>query len=182
MQDAFDTFPVMVEASQACPLYCGRVIKGINPNVETPLWMLSRLERSGIRSISAPVDITNFVMLEMGQPLHAFDLAKLKGGLRVRLAGRRIPDPAQWAAGELRPDMLIIADETGPIALAGIMGVNPLPSRNTARTCSWNRPSSGRMRLPGARAYWGCPPIRRTASNAEWTMPRRAPRWNVRRP
>jgi len=123
MQDAFDTFPVMVEASQACPLYCGRVIKGINPNVETPLWMLSRLERSGIRSISAPVDITNYVMLEMGQPLHAFDLAKLKGGLRVRLAR-----PAETLAllngqqAELRPDMLIIADENGPIALAGIMG------------------------------------------------------------
>ncbi len=123
MQDAFDTFPVMVESSQACPLYCGRVIKGINPNVETPLWMLSRLERSGVRSISAPVDITNFVMLEMGQPLHAFDLAKLKGGLRVRLA--RPQESLALLNGqqaELRPDMLIIADETGPIALAGIMG------------------------------------------------------------
>ena len=123
MQDAFDTFPVMVEASQACPLYCGRVIKGINPNVETPLWMLSRLERSGIRSISAPVDITNYVMLEMGQPLHAFDLAKLKGGLRVRLA--RSGETLALLNGqqaELRPDMLIIADENGPIALAGIMG------------------------------------------------------------
>jgi phenylalanyl-tRNA synthetase beta chain len=123
MQDAFDTFPVMVEASQACPLYCGRVIKGINPNVETPLWMLNRLERSGIRSISAPVDVTNFVMLEMGQPLHAFDLAKLKGGLRVRLA--RAGETLNLLNGqhaELRPDMLTIADESGPIALAGIMG------------------------------------------------------------
>jgi phenylalanyl-tRNA synthetase beta chain len=123
IQDAFDTFPVTVEASQACPLYCGRVIKGINPNVETPLWMLSRLERSGLRSISAPVDITNYVMLEMGQPLHAFDLAKLKGGLRVRLA--RPGETLVLLNGqqaELRPDMLTIADENGPIALAGIMG------------------------------------------------------------
>ena len=123
MQDAFDTFPVKVEASQDCPLYCGRVIKGINPNVETPLWMLSRLERSGIRSISAPVDITNYVMLEMGQPLHAFDLAKMKGGLRVRLAkpGESLT-LLNGQQSELRPDMLIIADENGPIALAGIMG------------------------------------------------------------
>jgi phenylalanyl-tRNA synthetase beta chain len=123
MQDAFDTFPIMVEASQACPLYCGRVIKGINPNVETPLWMTSRLERSGIRSISAPVDITSFVMLELGQPLHAFDLNKLKGGLRVRLA--RSGETLMLLNGqqaELRPDMLTIADENGPVALAGIMG------------------------------------------------------------
>jgi phenylalanyl-tRNA synthetase beta chain len=123
MQDAFDTFPVMVEASQACPLYCGRVIKGINPNVETPMWMASRLERSGIRSISAPVDITNYVMLELGQPLHAFDLGKLKGGLRVRLA--RQGETLMLLNGqqaELQPDMLIIADENGPAALAGVMG------------------------------------------------------------
>jgi phenylalanyl-tRNA synthetase beta chain len=123
MQDAFDTFPIMVEASQACPLYCGRVIKGINPNVETPLWMTSRLERSGIRSISAPVDITSFVMLELGQPLHAFDLNKLKGGLRVRLA--RSGETLMLLNGqqaELRPDMLTIADENGPVALAGVMG------------------------------------------------------------
>ncbi|MGA7179318.1 MAG: phenylalanine--tRNA ligase subunit beta [Thiobacillaceae bacterium] len=123
MQDAFDTFPVMVEASQACPLYCGRVIKGINPNVETPLWMLNRLERGGIRSISAPVDITNYVMLELGQPLHAFDLSKLKGGLRVRLA--RAGETLTLLNGQqadLSADMLAIADENGPVALAGVMG------------------------------------------------------------
>lgn len=123
MQDAFDTLPVMVEASQACPLYCGRVIKGINPNVETPLWMQSRLERSGIRSISAPVDITNYVMLELGQPLHAFDIRKLNGGLRVRLA--RAGETLALLNGqqaELKPDMLTIVDENGPVALAGIMG------------------------------------------------------------
>jgi phenylalanyl-tRNA synthetase beta chain len=123
MQDAFDTFPIMVEASQACPLYCGRVIKGINPNVETPLWMLRRLERGGIHSISAPVDITNYVMLELGQPLHAFDLGKLKGGLRVRLA--RQGETLSLLNGQevnLQSNMLIIADENGPVALAGVMG------------------------------------------------------------
>jgi phenylalanyl-tRNA synthetase beta chain len=85
--------------------------------------MLSRLERSGIRSISAPVDITNYVMLELGQPLHAFDLGKLKGGLRVRLA--REGESLMLLNGqhaELHADMLTIADENGPVALAGVMG------------------------------------------------------------
>jgi phenylalanyl-tRNA synthetase beta chain len=126
MQDAFDTLSVKVEAAEDCPLYCGRVIKGINPNVETPLWLINRLARSGIRSVSTPVDITNYVMMELGQPMHAFDKGKLKGGIAVRMA--REGESIQLLNGEhaeLTNDVLVIADNEGPVALAGIMGGEP---------------------------------------------------------
>jgi phenylalanyl-tRNA synthetase beta chain len=118
-----DMFAVRVEAPEACPLYCGRVIRGINPQAATPAWMVERLQRSGLRSISAAVDITNFLLLELGQPLHAFDLGRLSGALVVRMAqpGERLT----LLNGQdiaLAPDMLVIADAAGPQALAGIMG------------------------------------------------------------
>lgn len=117
------SYPVSVEAADACPRYCGRVIRGIDSSAQTPAWMAERLTRSGLRLIHPVVDITNYVLLELGQPMHAFDLARLRGPLRVRWA----------AAGErlvllneteitLEPDCLVIADDGGPLALAGIMG------------------------------------------------------------
>lgn len=114
---------VHVDASQACPRYCGRVITGVNAAAATPDWMRRRLERSGLRTISAVVDVTNYVLLEVGQPLHAFDLAKLAGDIRVRLAqaGEKINLLNEQVA-ELQDDMLVIADNSGAIALAGIMG------------------------------------------------------------
>ncbi len=123
MKEIYDTFKVEVHASEACPRYVGRVIKGINPDAPTPDWMVMRLERSGIRSISAPVDITNYVLLELGQPMHAFDLDKLAGGIQIRWAssGEKIALLNEQSA-ELSSDMLVIADSSGPIALAGIMG------------------------------------------------------------
>lgn len=123
MRDVYDTLDVDVLASDACPRYLGRIIKGINPRAQTPAWMAMRLERCGIRTISAPVDITNYVLLELGQPMHAFDLAKLKGGIQVRWAkaGEKLALLNEQTA-DLASDMLVIADGSGPVALAGIMG------------------------------------------------------------
>jgi len=118
-----DTLEVNIVASEACPLYCGRVIKGINLKTKIPLWMTHRLERGGIRSINPVVDITNYVLLETGQPLHAFDLIKVDGAIRVRYAesGEKIT-LLNNSNVELKENMLIIADDHKPLALAGIMG------------------------------------------------------------
>jgi phenylalanyl-tRNA synthetase beta chain len=123
MKEVYDIIEVGLQAKEACPRYLGRVIKGINARAQTPAWMAMRLERSGIRTISAPVDITNYVLLEQGQPMHAFDLAKLKGGIQVRWAasGEKLALLNEQVA-ELASDMLVIADDEGPVALAGIMG------------------------------------------------------------
>lgn len=116
-------FPIHVEAAAACPRYLGRVIKGVNPRATTPLWMRERLRRSGVRSISALVDVTNYVLLELGQPMHAFDLHRLNGRVVVRMAKPnerlRLLDGQEV---ELRDDTLVIADDGGPVAMAGIMG------------------------------------------------------------
>ncbi|KJG71878.1 hypothetical protein UA70_03690, partial [Raoultella planticola] len=81
-----DTLPVTVEAPEACPRYLGRVVKGINVKAPTPLWMKEKLRRCGIRSIDAVVDVTNYVLLELGQPMHAFDCDRIDGGIVVRMA------------------------------------------------------------------------------------------------
>jgi phenylalanyl-tRNA synthetase beta chain len=118
-----DKLDVTLEAPEACPRYTGRLVKGVNPQAPTPHWMRARLERSGVRSISAIVDITNYVMLELGQPLHAFDANKLEGGIRVRFAAAG--ETLELLNGEtpkLGPDYLVIADDKKAVALAGIMG------------------------------------------------------------
>jgi len=114
---------IVLDAPAACPRYCGRVIAGVDAKAITPEWMKRRLERSGIRSISALVDITNYVMLELGQPLHAFDNAKLVGPVHARLAqaGEKILLLNEQTL-ELDADVLLIADEARPLAMAGIMG------------------------------------------------------------
>ena len=118
-----DTRDIVLDAPQACPRYCGRIVRGVDARAATPAWMVQRLERCGIRSISVLVDITNYVMLELGQPLHAFDNAKLEGAIHVRMprAGEELlllnEQTVQPAA-----DTLLIADESRPLALAGIMG------------------------------------------------------------
>lgn len=117
------TFPVRVAAPARCPRYIGRVIRGIDNRRPSPLWLTERLRRCGVRSIDAVVDVTNYVLLELGQPLHAFDLARLEGGITVREASKgehiTLLDESEW---KLDADMLVIADEGGPVALAGIMG------------------------------------------------------------
>ena len=114
---------VRVTASAACPRYAGRVIAGVNAKSATPRWMVQRLERCGLRSISALVDVTNYVLLELGQPLHAFDLNKLNGDIEVRFAraGESLKLLNEQVVS-LKEDMLVIADDTRPVALAGVMG------------------------------------------------------------
>ncbi len=112
-----------VDQPDACPRYAGRVIVGLNPQADTPPWMVRRLERSGLRSLGPVVDVSNYVLLEMGQPLHAFDLAKLDGGITVRFArpGEQLRLLNEQSVA-LQADMLVIADDAKALALAGIMG------------------------------------------------------------
>jgi len=114
---------VTLMAPDACSRYVGRVIKGVDLSRSSPLWMQEKLRRSGVRSIDAVVDVTNYVLLELGQPMHAFDLNKLSGDIQVRMAQK---DEKLTLLDEqevtLNDDTLVIADSSGPIAMAGIMG------------------------------------------------------------
>ena len=127
-QDPFEvssakTFPVSVDNTQACPRYIGRVIEGVNVAAVTPVWMQEKLRRSGLRSLGPVVDVTNYVMLELGQPMHAFDLDKLTGGIKVRTAKQgEVLTLLDSQEVSLTDESLVIADESGPLALAGIMG------------------------------------------------------------
>jgi phenylalanyl-tRNA synthetase beta chain len=115
--------PVEVLAPAACPRYLGRVIRNVDLSRPSPLWMIERLRRSDIRSIDAAVDVTNYVMLELGQPLHAFDLAEINGGIRVRMAeqGEKLV-LLDGQEVSLRADTLVIADHQRALAIAGVMG------------------------------------------------------------
>src|SRR5882672_437579 len=117
------TFPVVLDAPAACPIFASRVIRGVKTGVASPEWLRERLRRIGINSISPIVDVTNYVMMDLGQPMHAYDLAKLAAGISVRPAmpNERITllDDKEYA---LDPDCLVIADARGAIGLAGVMG------------------------------------------------------------
>ncbi|PCJ28469.1 MAG: phenylalanine--tRNA ligase subunit beta [SAR86 cluster bacterium] len=118
-----DEFPVQINAKDKCPRYLGRVIRNINLNSESPFWMQEKLRRCGLRSIDPIVDVTNFVLLELGQPMHAFDLSKLDKGIEVRLANKS--EKLTLLDGkevELTPDTLVIADAKKAVAMAGVMG------------------------------------------------------------
>ena len=118
-----DEFPIRLDSPADCPRYVGRVIRGIDPQASTPLWMKETLRRCGLRSIGPVVDVTNFVLLELGQPMHAFDLHKLNDEIVVRRgrAGEKLVllDESEV---ELDEDVLAICDSKGPVAIAGIMG------------------------------------------------------------
>ena len=118
-----DTVPVTLQASQACSRYLGRVVRNVNVSAPSPLWLQEKLRRSGVRSIDAVVDVTNYVLLELGQPMHAFDLAKIQGGITVRDAreGEKLTLLDEQEV-TLQPGTLVIADDEAPLAMAGIMG------------------------------------------------------------
>ncbi|MFT4058544.1 MAG: phenylalanine--tRNA ligase subunit beta [Legionella sp.] len=118
-----DVVSVHLKNAEACPRYFGRVIRGINPQATTPLWMNERLRRSGIRAIHPVVDIMNYVMLELGQPMHAFDLSIIKGEISVRFSNDK--EQIELLDGQeltLNDKVLVIADKEKPLAIAGVMG------------------------------------------------------------
>ncbi len=141
------TFPVTVRAPADCPRFLGRVIRGIDPQAPTPCWLQERLRRAGVRPISAAVDVTNYVLLEYGQPLHAYDLARLSGGIEVRRArpGEQLAllDGQTIAADSA---VLVIADASGAIGLAGIMGgvgtAVTAETRDLFIECAWFAPAA----------------------------------------
>lgn len=118
-----DVLNVQVTAKEACPRYCGRIIRNINPEATTPVWMAERLRRSGIRLLHPVVDVMNYVMLELGQPMHAFDLAQLDGAITVRFSTEA--EELTLLDGQtiqLNDKALVIADNKKALALAGVMG------------------------------------------------------------
>ena len=150
---ATETFEVAVTDQEDCPRYIGRVITGVNATAETPLWMKEKLRRCGLRSISPSVDVTNYVLMELGQPLHAFDFDKLNDKINVRLA--RDGETLVLLDGKeikLTSRMLLICDGDKPVALAGIMGGEETAvtdkTQNIFLECAWFNPASimGRSR------------------------------------
>jgi phenylalanyl-tRNA synthetase beta chain len=118
-----ERFPIKLESPVDCPRYLGRIIRNVNVKAQTPAWMVEKLSRSGVRSIDPVVDITNYVLLELGQPLHAFDLDKLNGQIIVRKA-LEAEKLVLLDGNEItvNTDTLVIADDSGAIALAGVFG------------------------------------------------------------
>lgn len=151
-----DKKAVKIECSEACGVYLGRVIKNINPEAKAPYWLTSRVKRSGTRSISPVVDITNYILYELGQPLHAFDLDMLQGDICVRLS--RHAETIELLDGQtvtLKAGTLLIADDAGPIAMAGIMGglrtAVTESTKNIFLECAWFTPEiiAGKARQYG---------------------------------
>ncbi len=124
VQSALDEiFPIEIKAPARCPHFTGRILRNVDVSRPSPLWMQEKLRRCGLRSIDAVVDVTNYVMLELGQPMHAFDFDKLVGGIVVREAeqGEKLA-LLDGSEVELGTDNLVIADHEKAVALAGIMG------------------------------------------------------------
>jgi phenylalanyl-tRNA synthetase beta chain len=144
-QDSDDQFVIDVESQQACPRYCGRILREVNAAADTPMWMKERLRRGGIRCINIIVDISNYVMLELGQPMHAFDLDKLSDKVVVRMAqaGEKLV-LLDGKEVSLNKDNLVIADAKQVLALAGVMGGNnsavQLETKNIFLECAYFNP------------------------------------------
>lgn len=150
------TLSVQVKEQQACPRYFVRAVRGLDPGAVTPLWLKERLRRSGVRALHPVVDVMNYVMLDLGQPLHAFDLDKIEGELVVRYAtaGERIELIGKGQV-ELDEHTLLIADTRRPLALAGIAGGADSAVSSTTRNilieCAFFEPTAiaGRARSYG---------------------------------
>ena len=148
-----DRLPVRVAAPDLCGRFSGRVIRGVDPKAPTPGWMRQRLERAGQRSLSALVDISNYVMLELGRPTHVFDLDRIEGGLEVRWAheGERLK-LLNGQTVDLAPDLGVIADARQVESLAGIMGGDSTAVSDATRNVYveaafwWPRAIAGRSR------------------------------------
>ncbi|MEX2516713.1 MAG: phenylalanine--tRNA ligase subunit beta [Gammaproteobacteria bacterium] len=151
-----DSLPVDLQAKQACARFCGQIIRNLRADTPAPMWMQERLRRVGIRPISLVVDVTQYVMLEYGQPLHAYDLQQLHGGIVVRQAR---PDEQLTLLDDtevtLAPDFLVIADQQQALGLAGIMGgagsAVQSGSTDIYLECAWFAPAAinGRARQLG---------------------------------
>lgn len=117
-----DSVPVIMSAPDACARYVGRVICNLDLARPTPLWMQEKLRRSGVRCLGAAVDVTNYIMLELGQPMHAFDRSKIDGAIQVRMGSNERLTLLDGTDVQVDEQTLVIADTRGPLALAGIMG------------------------------------------------------------
>ena len=156
-----DTFAVSLNADQACSRYAGRVIRNVDVSKPTPLWMQEKLRRSGLRSIDPVVDVTNYILLELGQPMHAFDLNTLNGGIQVRMAnatGGEDDEKLTLLDGQevtLKPETLVIADADKAVAMAGIYGWSRY--RGIQRNQGY---IPGECVLPSHRHFWQSPQLR----------------------
>ena len=118
-----DKVQIDVQAAEACPRYLLRVIKNVNVKAQSPMWMQEKLRRCGIRSIDPIVDVTNYILLELGQPMHAFDMAKVAQPVQVRMAKENEALVLlDGTTAKLQPNTLVIADQNGALAMAGIFG------------------------------------------------------------
>lgn len=146
-----DAYPARIADPDACDRFVLREVDGLNPAAPTPMWMLLRLARCGLRSVSLAVDVTNYVMIELGQPLHAFDRAKLTGPIVVRRAnpGERM-ETLDHVQRTLDPDDILITDDTGPISMAGTMGgvhteIDESSTDLVIEAAHFSAPGTGRM-------------------------------------
>ncbi|GAB1261923.1 phenylalanine--tRNA ligase subunit beta [Aurantivibrio plasticivorans] len=150
-----DVLSVTLEAAEQCPRYIGRIVRNVDVSKPTPLWMQERLRRAGVRPHDCIVDITNYVLLEQGQPMHAFDLDKLNGSINVRLAKQ--DEEITLLDGQdlkLNAGTLLITDEQGPVAAAGVMGGERSSVSETTKNIFFESAFFSQLALAGqARSY-----------------------------
>ena len=173
--------PVKLSAPADCPRYVGRIIREIDPNARTPLWLQERLRRAGLRPISPLVDVTNYVMLELGQPMHAFDLHRLAGGIEVRRA--QAGEMLELLNGnQVEPDTetLLIADQRGPLAIAGIMGGVASAVDGRTRDVFLESAFFTPTVIAGRARRYGLSTDSSIDSSGAWTRSYRYGRWNGR--